>query len=82
MATRELAMADLFGKRHLRPRGASVSGGSDLIDIAGAARSETDKAILFDDGTQTVWLPKSQVEDNEDGTYAMPEWLAKEKGLI
>lgn len=75
-------MADLFGKRRLRPRGAAVSGGSDLIDIAGLVRSETDKAILFDDGTQTVWLPKSKVEDNEDGTYAMPEWLAKEKGLI
>lgn len=29
-----------------------------------------------------VWVPKSQVENNEDGTFTMPEWLALDKGFI
>lgn len=55
---------------------------SELIDIAGIVRGETDKAIRVYDGKTTEWLPKSQVEDNGDGTFTMPEWLAKEKGFI
>jgi hypothetical protein len=34
------------------------------------------------DGTRTEWVPKQFVEDNRDGTFAMPEWLAKDKGFI
>lgn len=53
-----------------------------LVDLTGVVRGETDAAIrLVVDGT-TAWLPKSQVEDNGDGTFTMPEWLAKEKELI
>lgn len=55
---------------------------SNLVDIAGELRHETENAFQIFDGTEVVWLPKSQVEDNGDGTFAMPEWLAKEKGLI
>jgi N-acetylglucosamine-6-phosphate deacetylase len=56
---------------------------SDLIDIACEIKVETDKAILINDGTKEVWLPKSQVEINrEDKEVTMPEWLAKEKELI
>jgi hypothetical protein len=33
-------------------------------------------------GTVTVWLPLSQVEIGDDGTVAMPFWLATEKGLL
>jgi hypothetical protein len=56
---------------------------SDLVDIAGEVRSETDKAYRFFDGERTVWLPKSQCEwDAHDKTMAMPEWLAKDKELI
>ncbi len=55
---------------------------SDLVDIAGEKRHETGRAILIFDGTRSVWLPKSLVEDNGDGTFAMPEWLAQEKELI
>lgn len=58
------------------------AGASDLIDIACEKRRETEKAWLIFDGDKEVWLPKSQVEDNEDGTFAMPEWLAEDKGLI
>lgn len=60
-----------------------TAGRSDLVDIAGELRHETEKAFLVFDGTKEVWLPKSQVEhDPKDRTFAMPEWLAKAKGLI
>lgn len=60
-----------------------VSGKSNLIDIAATIQRETDKAYCLDiGGDEPVWFPKSQVENNEDGTFAMPEWLAKEKGAI
>ncbi|MGI9489157.1 MAG: hypothetical protein ACR2RF_25380 [Geminicoccaceae bacterium] len=53
------------------------------MDIAGELRHETEKAFLIFDGTKEVWLPKSKVEyDEGDGTFAMPEWLAFDKGLI
>lgn len=53
-----------------------------LADISGEVRGETDNALLIYDGARTEWVPKSQVEDNKDGTFTMPEWLAKEKGFI
>ena len=59
-----------------------TSGFSRFVDIAAEFRRDTDKGICLFDGDQEVWLPKSQVEDNGDGTYSMPEWLAMEKGLI
>lgn len=60
-----------------------TAGRSDIIDIAGELRHETPLAFLIFDGDKTVWLPKSLVEhDPADHTFAMPEWLAKEKGLI
>lgn len=54
----------------------------ELVDIAAELRHETDKAFLVFDGDKTVWLPKSQVEQNDDGTWTMPLWLAQEKELI
>jgi hypothetical protein len=59
-----------------------VSGRSDLVDIAGQKKWETEKGLLIFDGERTVWLPKALVEENDDGTFTMPEWLAEEKGLI
>ena len=56
---------------------------SDLVDIDAELRHETDAAYLLDHGgKEPVWLPKSMAEDNGDGTFAMPEWLATEKGMI
>jgi hypothetical protein len=67
---------------------------SDLIDIAADIRHETDHAYLLADGRTEVkkgdtkpselrvWVPKSQVQENDDGTFTMPEWLALEKGFI
>lgn len=59
-----------------------MSGESDLLDISAEIKGETDKAWRLYDGSVTEWVPKSQVEDNGDGTFAMPEWLALDKGFI
>jgi hypothetical protein len=53
-----------------------------LVDIAGELRGETDKAYRVFDGSKTEWVPKSQAQMNDDGTFTMPEWLAKDKGFI
>lgn len=53
-----------------------------LIDIAAEIHGETEKAWRLFDGKTTEWVPKSQVENNGDGTFTMPEWLAKDKGFI
>jgi hypothetical protein len=54
----------------------------ELVDITAEKRGESDKALRLFDGTHSVWVPKSQVEDNGDGTFTMPIWLATEKELI
>ena len=54
----------------------------ELFDLAAEIRGETDKALRLSDGVRTEWVPKSQVEDNEDGTFTMPMWLAKDKGFV
>lgn len=53
-----------------------------LTDVAALVTRETEKAWQVDAGDVTVWLPKSLVERNDDGTFTMPEWMATEKGLI
>lgn len=55
---------------------------SELTEIAAKIRHETDKAYLLHDGTNEAWVPKSQVENNNDGTFTMPLWLAQDKGFI
>jgi hypothetical protein len=56
---------------------------SNLVDIAGEIKGETEKAYRFFDGTRTVWLPKSQCEwDSDEKVMTMEGWLAKEKELI
>lgn len=55
---------------------------SELFDVAAEKRGETDKAFRLFDGKVTEWVPKSQVEENHDGTFTMPLWLAKEKGFV
>lgn len=61
-----------------------ASGRSDITDIACDLIHETEKAYKVRDGDgKEHWLPKSQCEyDTNDKTFAMPTWLAKEKGLI
>jgi hypothetical protein len=50
---------------------------------------ETDAALLCLIAGREVWIPKSQIHDDsevwgeeQEGTLVIPEWLAKEKGLV
>lgn len=52
-------------------------------------RRATDLAILVEVDGQEVWIPKSQIDDdsevyeaNTEGDLIIPEWLAREKGLV
>ena len=53
-------------------------------------RHETAAAYLLYDGAREVWIPKSQIHDEEmsfDGNinylkFRIPEWLALEKEMI
>ena len=53
-----------------------------LVDVEGELRGQTDKAYRIYDGKRTEWVPKQYVEHNNDNTFTMPEWLAREKGFI
>lgn len=53
-----------------------------LTEIAAEIRGETEKAFRLFDGARTEWIAKSQCENNGDGTFTMPEWLARDKGFI
>lgn len=61
---------------------------SDLVDLSVNLVHQTQAAILVNDGTKKVWLPKSVVEFTEpEGksrtiTLTLPERLAIEKGLV
>jgi len=59
-----------------------VLGNSKLIDIAAEIRVETAKAFLLYDGKDETWIPKSQCQNNGDGTFTMSEWMARDKGFI
>jgi len=61
----------------------------ESIEVSGEIFAETDEAILFFDGVEEMWIPKSQILDMEESdhfpgvvTIVIPEWLATEKGLI
>ena len=45
----------------------------ELVDLEGVKRGETDAAIRIVVDGVSAWLPKSQVEDNRDGTWTLPE---------
>ena len=53
-----------------------------VVDIDAELLRETEGAYLIDDGVRQVWVPKSQVVHNDDGTFTMPEWLAIRKDLV
>ena len=55
---------------------------TELFEVAAQIRHETEKAYLLFDGTKEAWVPKSQVEDNRDGTFTLPVWLAEKVGFV
>lgn len=61
----------------------SPSTKSNLIEVSGEIKQETEKAYRFYDGERTVWLPKSQCQwDEEEKTMTIPEWLVEKRKLI
>lgn len=45
--------------------------------------TETDDAVLFEiDAGEQVWIPKSEILDEEDGWLTIPRRLAEEKELV
>lgn len=49
--------------------------------------SQTDLATLYSFDEEEVWIPKSQIESEEDygdgsGCITIPHWLALEKELV
>lgn len=61
------------------------------VELAVTVKVVTDKAILVStDGTNQVWLPKSQITDwsgseeldHTTTSIFLPEWLATDKGLV
>lgn len=62
---------------------------SDLIDVTVHVHHQTERAVLVsDDGEErgAVWLPLSQIEIEmmkpPIAEVTMPQWLARDKGLI
>jgi hypothetical protein len=64
---------------------------AEKIEVSVIFKHNTDNAILVSDGDNDIWLPLSQIECDEDLSafepgddieLLMPEWLAKEKGII
>ena len=55
---------------------------SELFDLEAEVHGETAKALRLYDGKRVEWVPKQYVEDNRDGTFTLPMWLAKEKGFV
>ena len=55
---------------------------TELFEVAAQIRHETEKAYLLFDGTKEAWVPKSQVENHQDGTFTLPQWLAEKVGFV
>ena len=51
-----------------------------VTDIECTVEHETERACLLRNshGDQ-AWFPKSQIEDNGDGTFTIPVWLLEQK---
>jgi hypothetical protein len=65
----------------------------DLIEVSVQYVRQTERAVLILDGVKEIWLPKSQVNKDEEPDYDnliqgdeislfIPEWLAMDKDLI
>ncbi len=52
------------------------------VIINGEKRVENKEEFQIFDGTRTAWVLKALADDNGDGTFTMPEWLARDKGFI
>jgi hypothetical protein len=59
----------------------------DDVDFCAEMRRETERAVLMFDGTNEIWIPRSMIKGirrirDYDYELVIPQWLAKEKGII
>lgn len=62
----------------------------DLVEFCGEVKHETEKALLVFDGQSETWLPKRMIKTmrrvgsstSGDYVFEIPEWLAREKGIV
>jgi RNase P/RNase MRP subunit p29 len=54
----------------------------EMVEISAELVRETDKSFLLNDGDREVWVPKSRCNWIGKHLWEMPEWLAKDRGLI
>ncbi len=59
----------------------------DTVEIPCRVIGETYLAIRIETDETTAWIPRSQIKDRKGPKNALtaifiPEWLAKERGLI
>ncbi len=60
------------------------------VDVEIKRNRPNEDAVLVSDGDQDVWIPRSQIKDQEDDDLEegedtsiwIPEWLAINKGLV
>lgn len=61
---------------------------TEEVEICAEILHETTQAYWITDGDIKEWVPKSQVDLDQDGevgdtvNFTMPEWLAIEKGFV
>lgn len=60
----------------------SRNSNNEPIEIACKIIRHTEKAILINDGKADIWLPIKYVKIIADTEIEIPEWLAKDKGII
>jgi hypothetical protein len=77
-------LVDLMRSGPGRSRDEDQAQRSDLVDIALNVFAATDKALFLSDTdkNRAKWIPRSLVEDYGNGLYAMPEWVAKQRGWM
>jgi hypothetical protein len=79
-----------FGDNERAPSRPRVTGASDLVDLTLNLMHEKAMAIAVTDpakpGGKWIWLPRSQCEFERKGSIVavvtMPQWLARDKGLV
>lgn len=55
------------------------------VEIDVEVVSQTEDAMLFTDGINEFWVPKSVMDDypeDGDGVAVIEEWFAEQKGLV
>ncbi len=62
------------------------------VEFEGTVLKITDAAVLFDIEEEQIWFPKAHItveeqsdynfEDGEEIIFEVPEWMAKDRGLI